>query len=381
MGFLKKYLSAIFLVIAIQGCSISILNIPVNVNGDKYPMFGKNSERNFFAPVTVSDSLQLVWENNTSGSFENSSVTISDSIVFVGDFSGRVYAFSFYDGKEIGKLKDKGAVYTAPVVYNSWIIYAVSLLDENESTLYLYSYTDGKVFREINVKGRVLTEIAATDDGFVITTEQGEIQKYDLYGLLLWKTSLDAYTHSSPAISEGKIIVGDDKGNITAIDSHSGKIIYKEKIGGLFLSGGSIKNGNIYFGNDNGKIYSLDIKSGEINWSFNSGARILMTPAADDNNLFVGNLNGDLFCLNLEKGNEIWKFYSGGIFNATPLITNNYLFVPDLNRELHIVNKANGSLQKTMHLEGRAKFTPVLFRNILLIGFDRGMIQAYEFKY
>lgn len=365
----------------LQACSISLIQIPANITGKKYPMFGNNSERDFFVPVTVSDSLNLLWENSTSGSFENSSVTISDSIVFVGDLSGRVYAFNFHNGKEIGKLKDKGAVYTTPVVFNFWIIYAVSLMDEDESKLYFYNYTEGRVFREINITGRILTEIAETGDGFVVTTERGEVQKYDPYGLLLWKTQINSTTHSSPAVGDGKIIVGDDSGNITAIDNESGKIIYREKIGGLFLSGGSIRKGNIYFGNNNGNVYSINIKSGKVNWAFNTGARILMTPATDNSNLYIGNLNGDLFCLSQAEGIFVWQFHSDGVFNATPLVTNNYLFVPDLNRMMHIVNRDNGNLQKTIQLDGRARLTPVLFNNMLLIGFDRGTIQAYEFKY
>jgi hypothetical protein len=36
---------------------------------------------------------------------------------------------------------------------------------------------------------------------------------------------------------------------------------------------------------------------------------------------------------------------------------------------------------KTIELEGRGKFSPVLIDNKLIIGYDDGMIRAYEFVY
>ena len=380
MGFLKKIIPLIVLIAFLEACSITIIKVKTKIDPEAFSMFGSTPQRNFFVPESVSDSLKLKWETSTSGGFANTSVTINDSLVFIGDLSGKVYAFNFYNGKEIGYLKDKGAVYTAPIISKFLIIYAVAIPDDNESILYFYDFSEGTVFRDIKVPGRIINEIVSTNDGYAAATEDGQILKYNSYGLPGWKIKIDSHIHVSPAFENGMIILGDDDGEIICVDNKEGKIIYKNKIGGHFLGGVSIKNGTAFLGNDNGTIYAVELKTGKISWQFNTGARVAMTPAFDDENVYAGNLNGDFFALGLKSGKVKWKFHSEGLFNVTPLITNNFLFIPDLNGELHIISKVDGKTEKTLQLDGRAKLTPVLYKNILFIGFDRGVLQAYEFE-
>jgi len=382
MGFLKKIFIPfiLFLLLLQQGCSLTIISIPVDQSAGKYAMYGKNAQRNFFTPKTVSDSLVSLWKNDGNGAFANTSVTICDSVVFVADLSGRVYAYNIYNGKELGQVKNKGAVYGAPIIKDSWLVYAVASFDDNESTLYLYHFTTGKIFREEIIPGRVLTELVKTEDGFVFATEDGRVQKVGEYGLPKWDVNLDSYIHSSPVYKDGIVLIGNDKGEITAINSEDGKIIYKKSIGSLFLGGGTIKGSLAYYGNYDGYIYAFDYKTGEVSWKFNSGAKILMTPASDNNSIYVGNLNGDFYCLDKNTGLEKWKYKSAGLFNVSPLITNNLIFIPDMDRKIHLVHRTTGKLDKLIPLEGRAKLTPVLYKNVLFIGYDRGVVQAYELK-
>lgn len=380
MGFLKKLFPLLIIILLLEACSITIIKVKTKIDPNAFSMYGGTAQRNFFVPQTVGNSLKLKWETSTSGGFANTSVTISDTLVFIGDLSGKVYAFNFFNGKEIGYLKDKGAVHGAPIISKFIIIYAVAVPDDNESILYFYNFSDGTVFREIKVPGRIINEMVSTKDGYVAATEDGKILKYNSYGLPGWKIKIDSHIHGSPAYENGLIIFGDDNGEIICLDNKDGKIVYKNKIGGLFLGGASIKNGIAFLGNDNGSIYAIELKTGKIVWQFNTGARILMTPAFDDLNIYTGNLYGDLFALDIKSGKLKWKFHSEGLFNVTPLITNNFLFVPDLNGELHIISKNNGKVDKTLQLDGRAKLTPVLYKNILFIGYDRGVIQAYEFE-
>lgn len=376
----KIFVPFILLLFGLQGCSISIISIPGNRAAATYPMFGGNPARNFYVPETVSDSLELKWENGGSGGFANTSVTISDSIVFVPDLSGRIYAYNIHNGNELGKIKNKGAVYGAPVIKNFWIIFAVASLDEDETEVFFYDFTTGKIFRDEIIPGRVQTEIVETSDGFVLATEAGRIQKLGEYGLPEWHVNLDSYIHSSPACKDGIIVIGNDKGEVTGIDQKNGKIIYRKKIGGPFRGGGSISGNSLIIGNSDGYIYSIDFKTGAIRWKFDTGAKIVMTPVAGGNYVYVGNLAGDLFCLDKDTGTKQWVYHSPGLFDVSPLVTNNLIFIPDLARVLHIIDTKSGRPDKIIQLGGRGKLNPVMFNNLLIIGFDRGVLQAYEFK-
>lgn len=104
-----------------------------------------------------------------------------------------------------------------------------------------------------------------------------------------------------------------------------------------------------------------------------------MAPSAVNDKIYFGNLAGELFCLN-NTGTLLWKISTGGVLNATPFATGNFLVVPDMNKKFYFVDVNSGKIEKTYNVDGRIRLSPVIFRNILFIGYDRGELQAYEFK-
>jgi outer membrane protein assembly factor BamB len=106
-----------------------------------------------------------------------------------------------------------------------------------------------------------------------------------------------------------------------------------------------------------------------------------MNPAADDKDVYIGNLEGMFYSINKANGKQNWKINFTGLFDATPLITENIIILPDIIFALHLIDKNDGRVIKSISLEGRAKLTPVIHDSTLFIGFDDGVIRAYEFSY
>ncbi|RKY94467.1 MAG: hypothetical protein DRQ01_02270 [Ignavibacteriae bacterium] len=380
MGFLKTKLIIVTIsLIMLFGCAKSIIKIAAKKDDSPFRMFGKVPSREFYVPVNVSDSLNLVWENSVNGSFTNSSVSIYDDLVFVNDLSGRVYCFRFDDGKQLGKVKYKGAVYSTPIPFNNLLIFPVAIEKENLTELVYYDYSAGKEIAIIELPGRVLTEMIAVDDGVIFNTEIGAVFKYDLHGNKVWEMHTRVPTRSSPSMKNNLFIFGNDKGEIISLDNSTGDSVYVSNIGGSFYSGSTIVDDIIYIGNNNGKLYALNLDDGKVIWEFDSEARILMTPAADEENIVFGNLAGDLFSLNRTDGTLNWKTKFRGVLNATPMLTKNMIIVPEVFFSFHLVDKKDGSIIKDFYLDGRAKYSPVYYKGILFIGYDNGNLSAYEF--
>jgi len=380
MGFLitKIIIVAISLTL-LFGCAKSIIKIAAKKDDNPFRMFGKVPSREFYVPVNVSDSLNLVWENSVNGSFTNSSVSVYDELVFVNDLSGRIYCFRFDDGKQLGRLKYKGAVYSAPIPFKNLLIFPVAIEKENLTELVYYDYSDGEEIEIIELPGRVLTEMIAVADGVIFNTEIGTVFKFDLHGNKIWETNTRVPTRSSPSMKNNLIIFGNDKGEIISLDNATGDSVYVSNIGGSFYGGSTIVDGVIYIGNNNRKLYALNLDDGNVIWEFDSEARILMTPAADSENIVFGNLAGNLFSLNRIDGTLNWKTKFRGVLNATPLLTENRIIVPEVFFSFHLVDKKDGNVIKDFYLDGRSKYSPVFFRDLLFIGYDNGNLSAYEF--
>jgi outer membrane protein assembly factor BamB len=380
MGLLSYRILFITFLLLIAGCARSVIKYATKLDEDPYQMFGKTPSREFYLPVNVSDSLVLKWESGMYGSFSNSSVSIYDDLVFINDLSGRIFCYQFEDGKQVGKLKySSGSVYSTPIPLRNKVIFPVAEDKENLTDLIIYDYKEGKELNDIEIPGRVLTQMIASGDDILFTTEIGSAYRYSSSGNKIWETNTRKPTRSSPAMANDLFIFGNDDGEIITLNATTGDSVYVQHIGGSFYSGLTIFGNAIYVGNDDGNIFALNVKDGKIIWQFDTGSRIIMNSAVDENNVYVGNLAGVFFSLDKNSGEKNWSTSFSGVLNSTPLVTNNLIIIPDILFSLHFLKKETGEVLKSIPLEGRAKLSPVIHKNILFIGFDDGIIRAYEF--
>lgn len=382
MGFLKKILYILlfipFLVI-FSGCAKSVIKIISQKDDSPVSQFAEVPERNFFIPVTLSDNIRLLWENDVHGSFNNSSFLFYDSTVIIHDLGGRIHAYNMHTGKQTGVLKYKGAVFSTPLIFGFNIVTALVLNNENKTELIFYDFFNGKELKLIEIEGKVTNQMLRIGDDLILITENGIVKRINSKGSEIWSKQLNSFIHSSPAYSDGKIYFGNDAGEFIALDFESSEIILKKRIGDSFNSGVTIKNSLGYISDDKGTLYAINLKDASIKWSYETRARILMNAALDVENVFIANLAGSIFAINKNSGELVWtRNYNGEVFNSTPLITNNRVIISSLFKSVMILDKSNGEIKKEIELDNRAKLTPAIRHNILFIGYDNGNVRAYE---
>lgn len=378
MGFLKK----IFLLISLfllAGCAKSLIRISSSNVENVHPIFGKNNERNFFYQISTSDSLKLVWQSDAFGSFNNSSVIVNDSMIFIADLAGRIHVFNLENGKQRGVLKTKGAIYSTPLLYKFRIYYPLVKDGKKLTEFIVYDYYTGKDLYIVEIEDLITNQMLFDNDGIYLFAEDGTVYKYSYETKLIWSTETNQKIHSVPALNNNKIFFGNDDGEILVVETNSGKILFRKKIASHFFSGVTINDGVCYIGDDEGKLYAIDFDSYEIIFSVDTKGRILMNPAIDDKNIFIGNLKRMFYCIDKKNGKIIWSKSFKGYFNSTPIITNNHLIAPNLFKSVFIIDKQNGEIIKEIELDNRVKLSPVIVNNKLIIGYDEGVIAAYEF--
>lgn len=301
---MKKFLFLIILIsiVFIYGCAKSLIKISFEPDEKQHLMFGGSPDRNFYSPIEVSDSLIEIWNQDVYGSFNNSFVVIKDSLIFTSDLGGRVFCFNIYSGKQIGLLRSKGSVFSAPLLRNYNLIYALVIDKENKTELIIYDLYRGSELFNIEIEGRVVSEMILESDNIILCTENGEVQKITIFAKEVWNTKIKSKIYSNPALANDKILLADIDGNFIALDYQSGKIIYKNKIAAPVFSGITVKGDKAFFADNNGVVYCVDISTGKVIWHYDTGDKIKSNPALDDNNLVIGNLKGNLFSINQNDG-------------------------------------------------------------------------------
>ncbi|MFA5804414.1 MAG: PQQ-binding-like beta-propeller repeat protein [Melioribacteraceae bacterium] len=372
-----KYISP-FIFLLLLNCTQPIAFKNMIVGGSGYFMFGKGPERDFFQNKSIKDSIILKWSAETSGSQANTSVVIYDNILFVGDLSGKLYAFDRTSGKMFGYEKYSGSISITPVVNNLRVFFLLNQLNEKYSVLKIFDYLNGNVLLESKISGSVQNEMIKLNDGIVVLTDQGEIIKFNFIGSREWSVNTKVSTKSSPASNGDLILFGNEKGELIAVSSNIGKIKYRMNISNGIEGDFSIEGDYAYFGDNNGKLFCVSVNEGRIVWTVDTKSKILSTPVMNDDKVFVGNLGGEIFCINKSSGKLIWKIETGGVINTTPALFKNYLVQPDLNRKIYFIDTNNGEITKTYDFEKRVKLSPVYYDGILYLGADKGIINAYQ---
>lgn len=379
MGFLKKIFSILTLTsLILSGCIGSSIKLDFLKDNDPYPVFGKTNQRTFYFPLSVTDSIKMKYDFSVSGSFANSSVVFQNQYLFVNDLSGRVYCYNTSTGKKIGHISYKGSIFTTPLIYRSWVIFANVHFNEDLTSIIIYDFSRAELYKEIVLKGKVKTEMLLMPNGLICSTEKGIVYRYDFLGNKLWQADTKSTVRCSPAIMDNNIVIGNDNGEILLINTDTGEINFRKKFESIFDSGIMISRNDIFVGDHSGNLFCLK-SDGSTKWEFQSRSRITMTPAADDSSIYFGNLKGELFKLNIPDGNLIWTSIVDGNLNITPAVTDNFLIVPDQNKQIHFVNKFTGAITKDIQFDGRSKLSPAIRDSILYIGYDNGNLEAYEF--
>ena len=238
MGLLRYKIFLLLVIVLISGCARSVIKYSTKLDENPYKMYGKNPSREFYSPEIISDSLVLKWESEANGSFPNSSISVYDDLVFINDLSGRIFCYQIDSGKKIGSLKySSGSVYSTPIPFRSKVIFPVALEKENLTELIIYNYDQGKELEDIELPGRVLTQMIALDDDVLFTTEPGIAYRYNSAGIKIWETHTRVPTRSSPALVNNLFIFGNDNGEIIALNDSTGDSVYVKNIGGHFFSG------------------------------------------------------------------------------------------------------------------------------------------------
>ena len=283
----------------------------------------------------------IIWDNPLGGNGSVSTPAVAGDKVFVGSKdNGDLYCIDTSNGSTIWNMNiDPNPMYhgvaSSPLVYDD-MVYVVSHSDgtmhaidfdgveqwnysaSGSSDNYMSVATDGSklffgggnamncvdiatqtVAWTFTVGDKVTTTPAACDGVVYFATGKNEKKLYAVgivTGNKVWNRSLYG-SLSSPAISDGKIYIGDKDKQINCIYASNGTTLWTQTIGGSCLSSPVVANGMVYTtaNCDSGTIYGFDADDGVLKWSYDTGNWNMAQPSVSDGILFVGSDTGYLY--------------------------------------------------------------------------------------
>jgi outer membrane protein assembly factor BamB len=261
------------------------------------------------APVTAPSS-GLSCGGTSSPTAIYGTPVVDRDIVYIGTYSGQVYALTIARGADrwiYPRTGSMGAIVGSPVVANETIY-----ISSSDSMVYALDtiYGDLKWKSEIlDEEGKrhekLWTSLVVHDGAVYMSTFDGHIYALSLETgeLLDWSFKSEAGFTSSPVIDEDTIFLGSFDRYLYAVKIGSDVPMWKfpqeEPAGNWFWASPIVNEGIIYAGCLDGKVYAIEAKTGGKLWEFDAGNAIVSPPVLMDNLLIVTDESGTVYVFDL----------------------------------------------------------------------------------
>lgn len=298
------------------------------------------------------------------------------SSVFTGSNNKIVYSLDPNTGETKWKTPVDGEVHATPVLFNNSLWVATT-----EGTLYQMDYKTGAI---INTK-EFLGPIEGTPLPFNgnLLVPAGQSLVYMNIGDMndtIWIHSFGGQimssptTHAIPGVNDQAIFVSDMNNKVTALDPDGGQIWqYAPAGGGAFYSSPCVVNDSfLYIGNDNGNLYAINTQDGSEKWVFPTQGEVRSSPVSIGGNIIVGSNDRYLYSVDSFTGLLRWKAHTGDQIVSSPSVDNQFVYFGCYDNYLYCVDIIDGEVKWKKLSFGLIKSSPLVYGGAVYIGsFDK----------
>jgi outer membrane protein assembly factor BamB len=214
---------------------------------------------------------KVLWRRKIAPS--ESSPLVVGALVYIGDWSGRVYALRARTGRTAwtfqtgDKVKDGMAYGGGRVYFGSY-----------DSHVYALNARTGKVVwrtgaqQRLGATGRFYSTPAVAYGRVYIGGTDGKMYSFGATsGKLRWSHGTGSYVYASPAVWNRRVYAGSYDGTFYAFDAATGDVRWKFKTAGSISGSAVVINGVVYVACFGGRTYGLDARTGKVLWVFRRG--------------------------------------------------------------------------------------------------------------
>lgn len=169
------------------------------------------------------------------------------------------------------------------------------------------------------------------------------------------------FFYAAPSVQDGRIVLGDfgasggflSPGVVTTIyglengsSSTPDELWTNSELASDRIVAPPLQIGDTAFvGTSDNQLLAIDTVSGKLLWKFETAHSIWAQPAYKDGIVFVACLDKNMYALDAETGVEEWHVTLDGATSGQPLVDTDYVYVTSFDRKLHAFSVNSGELQ------------------------------------
>jgi ABC-type dipeptide/oligopeptide/nickel transport system permease component/outer membrane protein assembly factor BamB len=180
--------------------------------------------------------------------------------------------------------------------------------------------------------------------GNVFAINRTDLDRGGGNGTVVWTASVGG-APTTPDVSSGLLVIGDDSGAISTFDPTTGERDWTHTFpyGGI-ADGVAVVRGTIYSGTLGGSVFAAGLSTGTVNWTASLDAPVSGAVAVSGGLVYAATIRGDLYALSAATGAVAWTASIGGALGTGPAVLGDRVVLADNDSAVAVWNAQNGSL-------------------------------------
>ena len=198
-------------------------------------------------------------------------------------------------------------------------------------------------------------------------------------GVPVWSATVAAGVESSPAVDAGLVIFGDDAGVVTALDASTGSVAWSRTLGAQVTTAPAVAGKVVYVTSTDGWLRALDETNGKTIWRVKVSSGALSAPSVDaaDSLAIVGDSTGKVDAYSL-TGTPAWSESLGGQVAATPAIGVGRVYVGSTTGTFYALNEKTGATAWSAVTSGPITAAANIASSYVVVGSQGGDVSSYN---
>ncbi len=210
-------------------------------------------------------------------------------------------------------------------------------------------------------------------------------------GKVLWTLPTEGRIRSTPAVAGGKVVVGSADGRVYCADAATGALLWRHDTRGVGLFSGdfgfdrrtvqsspAVADGRVLVGARDGWLYALDLATGRELWNYDDKVSwVNSSPAVAGGRVFSGSSDARFIqAVDAATGAELWRVTTDNVVWTSPTVIDSTLYVSAGDGVVRALAVRDGSVRWQAALPGSSHGSPTVDDGVLFVGTEDGSFYA-----
>lgn len=172
----------------------------------------------------------------------------------------------------------------------------------------------------------------------------------------------------------------DFQGNLYAVNSQTGKEIWRTKIDHKILDFMIFHNNIIYLSSSDGNLYAIDVETQQIKWKSPINFGCNCSPIVYSDLLLANSKGGNIYAIKIETGQLFWQFKTTENMATTPpALSNGVVYVGSEDGKIYAIDAGTGQEKWKCEIESLALYSiPIITNDVVYIGVKNNFLYALD---